>query len=91
MGVLYADRGKQNEAEQMYSIAVIRLLFNFVDKSKGCSHSHRPKVTEVKTIWEAITRLSDIFRDDGLHASGAVEQAGNRLLYDDMHASRVRL
>jgi hypothetical protein len=29
LGVLYGDPGKQNKAEQMYSIALIGLLFNF--------------------------------------------------------------
>jgi hypothetical protein len=65
LGILYADQGKQSEAEQIYSIALIGLLSNFVDKSKGCNHSHRPKATEVRTIREATARLSDIFCDDG--------------------------
>ena len=65
LGVLYADQGKQSEAEQTYSIALIRLLSNFVGKSKGCNHSHRPRATEVRAVWESTVRLSDAFRDDG--------------------------
>jgi hypothetical protein len=47
LGILYADQGKQSEAdeaEQIYSIDLIGLFSNIVDKSKGCNlYKYTPK------------------------------------------------